>query len=251
MAKQTGPVRLQGTIGGINFYSTKAAGELAREAGGGFNTKTLKTDSRFERCQEIANEMGACTKAKVSLKNALAPLLCVRKDGSLHIRMVKLFFRLKELDKISRRGHRNVARGLETVEGKSLLRGFTFTPECNIMNVLAASYTYNETTQHLKISNFNANNVHFPDDATHIALTLGLAHYDFNTSNSKAKFSTPLYIDKNNIDTSLDIHVDLPDFIGLGIALLGMKFYQKVQGRFYLFKNASAVGVETLWVEQP
>ncbi len=250
MAKQIGPIRLKGTIGNINFYSTKSAGDLAREAGGGYTTPGLRTDSRFERCRENANEMGACTKAKVSLKNALAPLLCVRKDGSLHIRMVKLFFKLKALDRVSRRGHRNVARGLDTLEGRSLLRGFMFTPECNIMNLLAASYTYDFATRHLKISNFNVNHVHFPDGATHMALTLGLVHYDFDTSQSKSEFSAPLYIDKTNIATSLDIYVDLPTFAGLGIALLGMKFYQEVQGRFYLFKNANAVGVETLWIQE-
>ena len=250
MAKQKGPIRLKGTIGDINFYSTKTAGDLAREAGGGFTTPGLKTDARFERCRENANEMGACTKAKVSLKNALAPLLCVRKDGSLHVRMVKLFFRLKVLDRVSRRGHRNVARGLDTLEGRSLLRGFRFTPECNIMNVLAASYTYEVATRHLKISNFNVNHVHFPDGATHIALTLGLVHYDFDTSKSKVEFSAPLYIDKTNTATSLDLYVNLPDFTGLGMAMLGMKFYQEVQGRFYLFKNANAVGVETLWVQE-
>ncbi len=42
MAKQTGPIRLKGTIGDINFYKHRTAGDVAREKGGGFSEEAYR-----------------------------------------------------------------------------------------------------------------------------------------------------------------------------------------------------------------
>lgn len=247
MAKQTGIVKLKGTIGGINYYYSKNGGHLAREAGGGFS-KDRKNKDSLVRSMENASEFGRCSKTKKAFRIALAPFLCVRKDGQLHGRMVQLFTKLKVLDAINTRGNRIVSRGLETTKGLQLLGDFVFTPSCNVMEILAASYEFDATARTLRITNFDIKNVGFPPGATHIALTLGLMHFDFDTLESSLKTSVPFYLDKNYSGNSFELNVDLPDMGGLAMAVLGLKCYQEVKGTYHIFRSANSVGIENLGV---
>ena len=249
MAKQTGIIKLKGTIGNINYYESKNGGHLARAAGGGYQ-KGSKGKESMVRTMENASEFGRCSKTKKAFRIALAPFLCVRKDGALHGRMVQLFTKLKDLDPVNSRGNRYVARGLETLKGIELLRSFVFTPSCNVTEVLAASLHYDFDTRTLSVTNFDIKNAGFPSGATHMALTLGLLHFDFDTLAYRLKNSVPLYIDKNYSATSFEINTDLPEVDGRAVAVLGMKFYQRVESTYYLFKSANAVGVEVLGIRE-
>jgi hypothetical protein len=79
-----------------------------------------------------------------------------------------------------------------------------------------------------------------------MALTLGLLHFDFDTLAYGLKCSTPLYMDKDHSATQFDLSTELPDVAGTAIAVLGLKFYQKVENTYYLFKSANAVGMDVL-----
>lgn len=249
MAKQTGIIKLKGTIGDINYYESKNGGHLARAAGGGYQ-KGSKGKESMLRTMENASEFGRCSKTKKAFRIALAPFLCVRKDGALHGRMVQLFTKLKDLDPVNSRGNRYVARGLEALKGIEMLRSFVFTPSCNVTEVLAASLHYDFDSRTLSVTNFDIKNVGFPSGATHMALTLGLLHFDFDTLAYRLKNSVPLYIDKNYSATSFEINTELPEVDGWAVAVLGMKFYQRVESTYYLFKSANAVGVEILGIRE-
>jgi hypothetical protein len=248
MAKQTGTLKLKGTIGDINYYRSKSGGYLARAAGGGFQ-KGSKHKESMVRTMENASEFGRCSKTKKVFRIALAPYLCVRKDGELHGRMVQLFTKLKDLDTMNSRGNRRVGRGLETPKGKQLLRDFAFTPSCSTTEVLACSLNYDFDTRTLSVTNFDIKDVGFPAGSTHMALTLGLLQFDFDTLGYQLKNSAPLYIDKEYSATSFEMQTDLPEVEGTAVAVLGVKFYQKVESTYYLFKSANAVGVEVLGVK--
>lgn len=249
MAKQIGVVRLKGTIGDINFYSTPKGGDLARNVGGGFNSSDNKKKDTMVRVRENAREFGECSKVKKTFRIALAPFLCVRKDGSLHGRMMTLFTRLKAMDRVSLRGNRTVGNGLETPLGIHLIRNFVFTPACSVMDRMGASISYDFGIRSCRVTNFDVKNVSFPSGATHMALSLGLLHFDFTTLTFKLMMSTPLYIDRAYAATSFELDVADPSVAGLRIAVLGLRYYQEVEGTYYLFKSANAVGLEILGVE--
>src|SRR5690606_30675079 len=151
------------------------------------------------------------SRVKSKFKLALAPFLGVRKDGQLHGRLMQLFTKIKTLDRVNNRGGRKVAQGLESPLGRQLLENFVFTPRCGVMEVLGASENFDFTSRTLSVSNFDLKNVRFPKGATHLALTLGLLHFDFETLKYQLKCSAPFYIDREYNDTSFDMHVDLPD----------------------------------------
>jgi len=73
MAKQTGIIRLKGTIGGISFYKT-ADGHLAREKGG-VDASRIKNDPAFQRTRENGAEFGAAGRGGKTLRNAIRVLL--------------------------------------------------------------------------------------------------------------------------------------------------------------------------------
>lgn len=247
MAKQTGTIKLKGTIGDINYYESKNGGHLARAAGGGFQKGSSGKESMV-RTMENASEFGRCSKTKKVFRIALAPFLCVRKDGDLHGRMMRLFTKLKDLDSVNKRGDRRVGRGLEIPKGKQLLRDFAFTPSCTITEVLASSLNFDFDSRTLSVTNFDIKNVGFPSGATHLALTLGLLHFDFDTLAYRLKNSVPVYMGKDYNATSFEMTTDFPEVEGTAVAVLGVKFYQKVESTYYLFKSANAVGVELLGV---
>ncbi|OAD92639.1 hypothetical protein A7A78_01650 [Aequorivita soesokkakensis] len=248
MAKQVGVIRLKGTIGDVTYYRSKNGGDLARAAGGGYTSESVKNSPSMVRTRENASEFGHCSSVKKHFRLSLAPFLCVRKDGTLHKRMMTLFTELKKMDPVSERGQRNVGQGLTTVRGKNLLGNFNFTPACNVAEVLGATLHYDFVNRILEVTNFDIHAVSFPSGATHMALTLGLLHFDFDTLKYQLKTSVPFYFDKNYSGDSFQLGVDLPDVSGTSLAVLGMKFYDKVGETFYLFKSANAVGIGNLGV---
>jgi hypothetical protein len=69
MAKQTGIIRLKGTIGGITFYKT-SDGHLAREKGG-VDASLIKNDPAFQRTRENGAEFGRAGKGGKTLRSAV------------------------------------------------------------------------------------------------------------------------------------------------------------------------------------
>ena len=248
MAKQTGIIRLKGTLDGVNYYHSKAGGDLARTAGGGFSNEALKNSSKMVRPRENASEFGHCSRVKSSFRMSLIPFLCIRKDGQLHGRLMQLFTRLKAMDRVNIRGDRKVARGLETPMGAYLMADFVFTPECRVIEILGASESFDFNSRTLSVTNFDIKRVRFPTGSTHIALNLGFLIFDFNSMEYQLKTSAPFYIDKNYNASSFQMSVDLAQGNGMAIAVLGMRFYQEVNGTYYLLKSANAVGLEILEV---
>ncbi len=245
MAKQIGIVRLKCTIDGINYYKTSVGGHLARVGGGGFNSKN-KNKPNMVRAMENANEFGRCSMLKKQFKIALNPFLCVRKDPRLHGRMMQLFTEIKGFDILSKRGERNFGNGLLCEKGKLLLENFNFTPDFALSGLLKVFGSYNFVERKYKITNFDVRNIKFPSGSTHMALTLGLLHFDFRTLQWDIKTSVPFYIDKSFDETEFEIMTGLPQTEGNKIAVMGLKFYQKIQDTFYLLKSADSVGIEIL-----
>lgn len=247
MAKQVGSIRLKGTIDGINYYPHKVAGDLARRAGGGYSAESLKKGVNA-RSRENASEFGHCSRVKSRFRMSLAPFLCIRKDGGLHGRLMQLFMKLKMLDRVNIRGERKVARGLELPLGRQLMRSFVFTPQCSVIDVLGATVSFDFTSRALEVTNLDIKNVRFPSGATHLSLSLGFLHFDFDTLQYQLKSSAPFYIDRDFGATSFEMNVALPEGGGMAMAVLGMKAYQEVEGTFYLFRGANSVGVENLGI---
>lgn len=75
MAEQKGLFRVRGTLGGVNFYSSKD-GDLAREKGGVSKDK-IRNDPAFARTRENGMEFGTAGSTGKVLRDLLRSYMII------------------------------------------------------------------------------------------------------------------------------------------------------------------------------
>jgi len=85
MAKQTGIIKLQGTIGDISFY--KQDGQHYAKGKGGVDAQRIATDPAFQRTRENGSEFGRAGKGSKLLRSAIRLLLQNAKDSRVTSRL--------------------------------------------------------------------------------------------------------------------------------------------------------------------
>lgn len=243
MAKQKGIIPLVGTIGGINFYYLNGK-PIARMAGGGFNAKAIKTKESMQRVRENGSEFGHCSRVNKVFRRALLPFYDNHKFTFFHSRLMTLFTGLKVLDAVNTRGQRRVAKGLDAVEGKRALMNFNYTPDCQPQLVLPFSYSMDWPTTTFSIPRFDIQPVRFISGATHIAIQFGVLDFNFETFAYQLHLASRLVLAKNDINTSLSLTpTSLPTGLGVQLAVLGIRYYQEIDGVMYLLNAQDGVGI--------
>lgn len=228
MAQQKGLINISGTIGDVNFYIINNKG-YARKAGGGFNSKAIKTKPNMQRVRENASEFGHCSQAKKHYRIAFTPFLEGYRERKLHARMMGLFTTIKTLDAVSVRGGRRVIHGLETTKGKRLLKQFTFTPKHPFLSALHSKCHYDATTQTMHINAFWAYHHAAPKSATHIGIKMGVLDFDFETLKSDLRLSPTHYVPLNSTDTFTLQPNRIAPILHQGVVILGVRYYEIIE----------------------
>lgn len=239
MAKQEGVIKLKGKIGDFSFYKTKD-GHLARMKGG-VDAARIKSDPAFERTRENGAEFGRAGKAGKLLRDALRGFIKNGSDCRMTSRLTGEMMRVVKADATSTRGQRNVLDGeLE------LLEGFEFNS-----NAKLGSNYYKKVTPTIDraegkatvdfglvspTSDFGA-----PEGATHVRLVSGTAAVDFEAGIFEVGMAHPF---------QLGLTPGTPDEKVLSLSstftkaeakplflVLGVEYYQEVNGEYYPLKN--------------
>jgi hypothetical protein len=239
MAKQRGIFKAEGTIDEITFYKSKD-GYLIRQKGG-ISAERMATDPAFERTRENQKEFARAGKAGKVLRSALRSLLVNATDRLLVSRLFTAMMKVVKADATSDRGQRNVLDGeLE------LLEGFEFNEGGKLTQTLFAPFTasIDRATGLLSMqvpSFIPTNMITAPAEATHYQIVSAGGFIDFTTGTNGivTKATEMLAIDGQPsavIDHVLDGGADAtrPMFIVLGIS-----FYQEVNGKNYSLKNGA------------
>src|SRR3954453_16056572 len=117
MAKQSGIVPLNGTLGNITFYKSKD-GFLARDKGS-LNANRIASDPAFQRTRENGAEFGRAGKAGKMIRSAFRSVLQNASDSGMVGRLTRDLMKVIQADTTSVRGQRNV------IDGEAeLLQGF-------------------------------------------------------------------------------------------------------------------------------
>ncbi len=248
MAKQKGIFPLVGTVGGINFYYLKGK-PVARMAGGGFNGKAIKTKASMQRVRENGSEFGHCSRVNKAFRIALREFYKGYRFTNFHSKLMGLFTKLKDLDSTGVRGERKVAQGIETLEGKALLKQFDYTPDCDVLHRLPFDFSIDNTTYGLTFTGFDIDKVSFATGATHIELTYGVLDFDFESLQYRLDLAAPLLLDRAYAENSVVLSpaVGTP-IVGTQLCVLGVRYYQKVNGVMYLLKAEDSVGIGVVGV---
>lgn len=248
MARLTGPLKITGTIGDINFYVDEGK-NLARKSGGGFDGKAIKTKESMVRVRENASEFGHCASVKSVFMRALHPYLNKLKGRQLHSGMTSLFVQIKNFDPVSERGVRRVSQGLSTTDGRNLLLTYSYPERFTIDQALGNRFVYEPGTHTCSCDAFDVSRVAFPEYATHVGLLYGVVVMDFEAVVAKAFLAEEYYISKNDLNHTVDLNlIDAPTGDGERIAVLGVRFYQEVNGvltKLEVKRGVAVLGVES------
>ncbi|RKS01683.1 hypothetical protein [Flavobacterium sp. 102] len=240
MARQTGIIKLKGTIGGMTFYKTSADGHLVREKGG-IEKSRIESDPAFQRTRENGAEFGRAGKAGKMLRTALRALLINSADSRMVSRLTQQMVKVIQADLVNERGLRNV------IDGEAeLLLGFEFNLRGKLGTTLYAPFVgaidrvSGEIT--VDIAPFiPANMIVAPSGTTHYKIISGGAEIDFENEVFTVATSETAILPW---DATLTVAVAQTNQVTAAstkplFLALGIEFYQEVNGSMYPLKNGA------------
>ena len=251
MAKQTGIIKLKGTIGGISFYKT-GDGHLAREKGG-VDKSRIQNDPAFQRTRENGSEFGRAGKGGKVLRNAIRVLLQNAKDKRVVSRLTKDLVAIVKTDAVNDRGLRNLQDG-----NLSLLEGFEFNLNGKLGSTLFAAYAkaFDRVTGDatLTIAAFSPTiRIAAPNGTTHFKVVMGASELDFVNETSTFENDATAILPYSAADTApiaLTASITAASILPV-VQVLGIEFYQEVNGQMYALKNGAYNALSVVTIDTP
>lgn len=239
MARQKGIIKLKGTIGDITFYKTQD-GHLAREKGG-VDGDRIKNDPNFQRTRENGAEFGRAGRAGKILRTAFRSLSINASDSRVASRLTQLMMKVVKADAVSDRGLRNVLDG-ET----ELLTGFEFNALGKLGNSLYAPF---DSSIDRAAGTLDVNIPSFSPLAM-LAAPNGTTHFKIVSAGAEVDFEAETYVIGTSATDILPWTVADTEVISQSNAVtpastkplflvVGVEFYQEVNGTMYPLKNGS------------
>lgn len=239
MARQKGIIKLKGTMGDITFYRT-ADGYMAREKGG-ISAERMRTDPAFQRTRENMAEFGRAGKAGKTLRSPILGLLRTAGDRRMVSRLTKEMVKVIQMDAINPRGLRNV------IDGEAeLLQGFEF----NISGKLGTSISAPFVSTIDRVAGTASIDIGALIPTDSIIAPAGSTHYKIVSAGMDINFEAVTYVSMTTetailpVDSVLTAPIHLENTLTPGsvnplFLLLGINFYQEVNGTFYELKNGA------------
>lgn len=240
MARQTGIIKIKGTIGGMTFYKTSADGHLVREKGG-IEKSRIMNDPAFQRTRENGSEFGRAGRAGKILRTSLRPLLINSTDTRMVSRLTQRMIKVLQADQTSDRGLRNI------IDGEAeLLAGFEFNLRGKLGTSLYAPFTssINRATGDLSVTIpafVPANMLVAPTGTTHYKVISAGTEVDFENESFVLANSETGILPWNSATTAPITQVNSVPAASTKVLFLalGVEFFQEVNGSMYPLKNGA------------
>lgn len=250
MAKQKGIIKLKGTIGDLTFLKTRD-GYLAREKGG-IDKKRIMNDPAFKRTRENGMEFGTACKGGQLIRKAERILIRQARDYRLTSRLVQVLMQVIKSDALNDRGKRNVQDG-----DMLLLKEFDFNEKGKLNTVFFSGYTpsFNRVTGvfDVVVNAFAPNEtIDAPRGTTHIQLAAGVCALDFvgRSFEENHVFSAILPWDQQQ-QPALTLSANITGGSTFPvIQVIGVSFFQEVNGEMYSLRNGSFNALTIVGVNQ-
>lgn len=251
MAKQTGIVRISGTVGNLTFAQSPNGDEVRKRTT--MDGQRMKTDKRFKRTRENWSEFARAGKAAKILRKAFAQQAKPLSDRLSYSRLVTQTMKIVKSDPVSDRGQRQLILG-----DFSNLLGYEF----NITQSLKATYTGKldliidraAGTTDISIPAVVPDIlIDEPTGATHFKYVAACSELDWDAEDSISDFieSSELLLGETELPPEA-LSLTFPAASTKTIVVtLGIWFYQEVNGKYYLLSDGSnnamaIVGVDNI-----
>ena len=251
MAKQKSIIKLEGTIGDITFY--KSPDGFLAKGKGGIPAHRIATDDVFQRTRENGSEFGRAGKAGKLLRNAVRALLQNSSDRLLVSRLTTEMVKVIQKDITNPRGVRNV------IDGEAeLLEGFEFNIRGKLGTCLYAAFSGAIDRPAGKLfatvpTFIPANMIVAPRGSTHYQIVSAGAEIDFEKETFVVDNQESAILPWDNVATAqLNLtNVVTPASTHPLFLVLGISFYQDVNGQKYPLKNGAYNALSILKVQSP
>lgn len=249
MARQKGIVKIKGTIGDMTFYKSRD-GYMVREKGG-VEASRIANDPAFQRTRENGAEFGRAGKSGKLIRTAFRLILMKASDGRMVSRLTRQMLKVIQSDPVSARGERKVSEG-----DLSIVKGFEFNAFGKLSTTLFVPYnaSLNRSSGEMNVdieSFVPIEMITAPEGATHFKIVSGAAEIDFdNEEYTVATSESGILAYDETASGVLNLqNILTPDSTLSLFLLLGISFFQEVNGTMYPLRNGafnpmSAVEVE-------
>ena len=239
MARQSGLIKIKGTLDNVTFYKTKD-GDLAKMKTS-VDKDRIANDPAYQRTRENGAEFGSSATSGKLTRDALRPIALNATDPRTVSRMTKLMTQIKNLDLTSVRGSRNVGVAMATAPAKALLKGFEFNKEALLSSILYKPWALNTTTGVITVTGVvPINDIVFPEGATHVSFTGSYANINFATEITDVKLTNVQNVLISGTASTVTLTpTAVPAGTGAKVYLLKIEFFQLVNGVQYSLKNGA------------
>ena len=239
MATQKGIIKLEGAVGDLSFYKRK--GKYFARSKGGVSGDRIKNDPAFERTRENQQEFGRACAAGKLLRTALRQAILQSKDSGMTSRLTQVIMKVIQSDTENARGQRTVSKG-----DFALLSGFEFNRNARLGNSIQMNYESvidrNAGIVNVIVPAFIPSAmIAFPDGATHASIVAGVCEIDFESNDFNSKVERSILFPLDNSEQA-EINLSIPlteNTEKLVLLVLGIEFYQVVNGENYPLKNGA------------
>ena len=237
MARQTGLIKIKGTLDNVNFYKTKD-GDLARMKTS-VDADRIKNDPAYIRTRENNAEFGNSASAGKMMRDAVRSMALNAADGRVTSRLTKTMSQIKNLDATSVRGERNVAEGVQDPNALLLIKGFDFNKEALLNTILYNPFSVDTNSGEIIIEDLTPQvDIVWPQGATHISFTAGFAGVDFSNGDKDLEISNTVNLPIDMVMSTVTLTPGAaPAVAGVNLYLLKIEFFQEVNGVQYTLKN--------------
>lgn len=252
MAKQDSVVKIRGTVDNLTFLRTKNGHEVRKKIKQ-VDKQTLATDPRYARLRENMSEFNRAVEAGKLMRLAVQNVLLNCSDKRLSSRLTSYMMKVVTSDTVGKRGQRTVTNG-----NAELLNGFNFNIGSELSLSLKVAFTsaIDRASGKLTVDipSFIPENVLTPaKGATHFTIHSAGVEINFGTS----VFDTKMF-ETAGIPISNDASPAIPIIHGMNAAstnplfiLLGIRFFQEVNGILYPLKNNAANALTIVAANNP
>lgn len=248
MARQKGIIKLKGTMGDITFYRS-GDGYMAREKGG-VSAERIQSDPRYQRTRENNAEFGRAGTAGKVFRASIQSMLRTSSDSRMVSRLTREMVKVIQMDETNPRGLRNV------IDGEAeLLLGFEFNIQGKLKLSISAPFTTScdrvtgeaviEIAPFIPMESLSA-----PSGSTHYQIVSAAMDINFEKESFVApRSSTPIQPIDTVMTTAVQLENALPAAsINPQFIILGVNFFQEVNGAFYELKSGAYNSLQVVYV---
>ena len=239
MAQQTGIIGIQGTVGNLVFAKD---GSIRQKPAS--NKAKFASAASMARTRENASEFGLAASYSKVLRDSLRVAIAAASDSRVASRLTKVMREVIGLDDTNDRGQ----RVFDSTNSAPLL-GFNFNIGAGIGQTMYFPYTVTgagaDVTMDIPALN-PASDIAAPQGTTHYEVVFAVASLDMDAMTfTNAAVAAPLGILPMNGAALANKSVvatfpAAPAAAELVVGVVGINFYQQVNGKYYALNNNSS-----------